>query len=110
MNRQMDKEINQSHRQKNKRDTDEKYTVCECGRQNESTKLKHEARYICVCTFTQYMFYTHILDGSIEAPHHHLHTVRHFLGVSLKVQQDSGINWRDIRWSPRQPPASIDGT
>lgn len=29
---------------------------------------------------------THILNCSIEAPHHHLYTVRHLLGVSLKIQ------------------------
>ena len=53
---------------------------------------------------------THILDGSIEAPHHHLNAVRHILGVSLKVRQDRGVDWRDVRRSPWQPAASVDGT
>lgn len=45
-------------------------------------------------------FEAHILDGSIEAPHHQLHAVRHVLDVFLKVQQNRGVNGRDISWSP----------
>lgn len=34
----------------------------------------------------KWQFNTHILYGSIEALHHHLHTERHLLGVLLKIQ------------------------
>lgn len=51
---------------------------------------------------------THILDGSVETPHHHLNTVRHLLGVFLEVQQNCRINRWDVCWSPCQPSASVD--
>lgn len=53
---------------------------------------------------------THILNGSVEAAHHHLHTVGDFLRVSLEIQQHRRIDGRDVRRPPGRPSAAVDGT
>lgn len=53
---------------------------------------------------------THVLNGSVEAAHHHLHTVSDFLRVSLEIQQHRRIDGRDVRRPPGQPSAPVDGT
>lgn len=52
----------------------------------------------------------HVLDGSVEAAHHHLHAVSHFLRVSLQIQKNRRIDGRDVCWSPRGASASVDRT
>lgn len=55
-------------------------------------------------------FKTHVLNGSVEAAHHHLHTVSYFLRVSLEIQQHRRIDGRDVCRPPGQPSAPVDGT
>lgn len=53
---------------------------------------------------------THVLNGSIETSHHHLHTVSDFLRVSLEIQQHCRIDGRDVRRPPGQPSAPVNRT